>query len=87
MKRYFVQYTEAKENLLISDSPRVRMFTSFNKGVHVSYNAGHSRKKDAIAWADRVNAAVGKKIAFYYGAIDVNREDRYVISPDSQSAA
>jgi hypothetical protein len=69
--RYFVRFTEGRKDLLISDSPRVRIFTSFSQGVNVHRYGGHARKRDALKYIEEVNKAVGAQIAHYHGAVAV----------------
>ena len=81
MKRYFVGYFEPRQQLLLSESSALRHYTSFSRGVWVSYHSGHKRKCDALEYVDMVNKACGKTVAFYHGAIDVKRGDEYFIAP------
>jgi hypothetical protein len=67
MKRFFLEYLESRDDLVLSSSPHLVMKTSFNKGVNVSRHAGHSRKKDALAYMEDINKAAGKVIAVYHG--------------------
>jgi hypothetical protein len=71
MKRFFLEYQESRQELVIISSPGLVMKTSFSKGVHVSRHSGHRRKKDAMEHMDRVNTAAGKEIAMYHGPVIV----------------
>lgn len=70
-KLYFVEYTEARRDLLVRSSPTFVMLTSFDVGVNWSRNCGYRRKQDAVKRAADINAAAGKPIARYAGARDV----------------
>lgn len=67
MKLYFVEYLEGRNDLIVSQSPTFVMRTSFSAGLRTTRNCGHRRKKDALAWVEKVNAAAGKAIAKYAG--------------------
>jgi len=85
MKRFFLTYAQTMENLLISSSPRINMFTSFRKGTSISYRGGFSSKRSAMDFAAQINNAAGEQIATYYGSVEVNRDDSYHI--DTKAAA
>lgn len=72
MKLYFVRYHESRHDLVISKSDVFIMRTSFHAGLATTRNCGHRRKKDALAWAEKVNAAAGKPIAEYAGSYNVS---------------
>jgi hypothetical protein len=71
MKRFFLEYLETRKELLLSSSAALVVKTSFNKGVYISRHSGHARKKDALAYMERVNKAAGKEIAVYHGPVIV----------------
>lgn len=87
MKRYFVGYTEPRQQLLLSETGVLKHYTSFSRGVWVSYYSGHQRKRDALEYVKMVNKACGKTVAFYHGAIDVKRGDEYMLpAPESEQS-
>ena len=67
MKRFFLEYLESRQELIVSSSPSLTVKTSFNKGVFISRHSGHRRKKDALEYMANVNTAAGKEIAIYHG--------------------
>lgn len=67
-KLYFVRYLEGRNDLTVMASPTFVMKTSFSEGLRLTRNCGRKRKKDAVEWAAKVNAAAGKVIAEYAGA-------------------
>lgn len=67
MKKYFVEYSEGRDQLLISSNPVITMTMTFGPGL----NGGHKTKKLALENAERVNKAAGKEIAKYAGAYNV----------------
>lgn len=71
MKKYFVEYTEGRNELVVSSSPIMVMMVSFNAGKVISRNTGYSKKKNALAAIERVNKAAGSEIAKYAGAYEV----------------
>ncbi|MFT5724478.1 MAG: hypothetical protein ACI9JN_001597 [Bacteroidia bacterium] len=79
MKRFFLTYAQTMENLLISSSPRIKMYTSFKTGTSISYRGGFANKRSAMDFAQQINNATGQQIASYYGSVDVNRDDAYHI--------
>lgn len=71
MKRFFIEYLETRDQLVIVNTPSLVIKTSFSQGVNVSRYSGHSRKKDALEHIQSVIMAAGKQIAVYHGPVIV----------------
>jgi len=85
MKRFFLTYAQTMQDLLISSSPRIKMYTSFRKGTNISYRGGFASIRSAMDFAVQINNATGQQVATYYGSVEVNRDDCYHI--DTKAAA
>ena len=70
-KKYFLEYTETRENWTVSSSETIVYTTSFEKGVIVNKWTGFDRKKDAMRQASMLNHAAGFEIAKYWGSANV----------------
>jgi hypothetical protein len=70
MKRYYVRYLEARNDLEIMSSPTFVMRTSFDAGERRGRSNGHQTKRAALEWIEKVNRAAGKPIAEYAGAFE-----------------
>jgi hypothetical protein len=70
-KKYFLEYLETRENWEVSANETIVYTTSIYKGVVVNSRNGFDRKKDAVAYATRLNNAAGYEIAKYWGSTNV----------------